>query len=206
MCGVTNVSYESLVQERTPDAFRGRIIATIEAAQEAAYFLGVAAAGWLVATSPAIGLQTIGVAFTCIGVAASFALPKSSSETEPTPVRSDKAPTRLPRAAHSRTYVPGVGSWPDWLSLSTPWDVSRDGEVVTIELRWPLVPSDWDRLMNQLTTVLDDRVVAIVMPSRLPRGSVLPHSALEDLWRRMLELGITVHRIERREMAARRAG
>jgi MFS transporter, DHA3 family, macrolide efflux protein len=205
MCGVTNVSYESLVQERTPDGYRGRMIATIEAAQEGAYFLGVAAAGWLLVTSPAIGLRSVGVVFTLIGVAAAFVLPKGDvgstaavGRTE-TPDRS----TRLP--ARPRAFVPGLGTWPEWLSLSTPWDVTREGDVVTIELRWPLVPSDWDRLIVQLSAVLDDNVVAIVMPSRLPRGSVLPHSALEELWRAIMQQGISVHRIERRVLAAARS-
>jgi MFS family permease len=205
MCGITNVSYESLVQERTPDAYRGRMISTIEAAQEGAYFLGVAAAGWLMVTSPAIGLRTVGVGFTLIGIAASFLLPKAVLESpEPAPVTNvmDRT-TRLP--ARPRAYVPGAGTWPEWLSLSTPWDVTRDGDVVTVELRWPLVPSDWDRLILQLSSVLDDNVVAIVMPSALPRGSVLEHSALEELWRGMMHRGISVHRIERRAVAAYRS-
>jgi MFS family permease len=205
MCGVTNVSYESLVQERTPDGYRGRMIATIEAAQEGAYFLGIAAAGWLVVASPAIGLRWVGVGFTLIGIAASFLLPKAVTESGAPITVADGADrtTRLP--ARPRTYVPGAGTWPEWLSLSTPWDVTRDGDVVTVELRWPLVPSDWDRLIVQLSSVLDDNVVAIVMPSALPRGSVLPHSALEELWRGMVNQGISVHRIERRAVAASRS-
>ncbi|MGZ4152738.1 MAG: MFS transporter, partial [Actinomycetota bacterium] len=75
MCGVTNVSYESLLQERTPDAFRGRVIATVEASQEAAYVVGVAgaallASGGLVANA----LQLVGFVFVLAGVAASFLL------------------------------------------------------------------------------------------------------------------------------------
>jgi predicted MFS family arabinose efflux permease len=75
MCGITNISYESLLQERTLDTFRGRVISTIEAAQEAAYFLGVAAGAALFGVlHAAASMQAIGTAFTVIGVIAAFVL------------------------------------------------------------------------------------------------------------------------------------
>ncbi|MGE5226486.1 MAG: MFS transporter, partial [Planctomycetaceae bacterium] len=75
MSGVTNVSYESLLQERTPDAFRGRIIATVEAAQEATYVLGIAGAA-ILARGPSVphAMQIVGFGFVLAGVAASFLL------------------------------------------------------------------------------------------------------------------------------------
>jgi DHA3 family macrolide efflux protein-like MFS transporter len=41
------VSYESLLQERTPDAFRGRVMAASEAVLDGTFLAGVSAAGWL---------------------------------------------------------------------------------------------------------------------------------------------------------------
>jgi MFS family permease len=65
--GIANVSYETLLQERTPDAFLGRAFAAVEAVQEGGYFVGaliVAAIGGLV--SPTIGMAVVGVAFLSI--------------------------------------------------------------------------------------------------------------------------------------------
>ena len=67
--GLANVSYETLLQERTPDEFLGRAFAAVEAVQEGGYFLGavvVAALGGLVA--PTTGMAVVGVAF--LGIAA----------------------------------------------------------------------------------------------------------------------------------------
>lgn len=44
---VGNVSYSSLLQERTPDGLRGRVFAASEAALDAAYLTGAFLAGWL---------------------------------------------------------------------------------------------------------------------------------------------------------------
>jgi MFS family permease len=41
------VSYESLLQERTPDEFRGRVMAASEAVLDGTFLAGVSAAGWL---------------------------------------------------------------------------------------------------------------------------------------------------------------
>ncbi len=41
------VAYESLLQERTPDRFRGRVIAASEAVLDSAYLLGLSIAGWM---------------------------------------------------------------------------------------------------------------------------------------------------------------
>lgn len=195
MCGATNVSYETLIQERTPDAYRGRLIATIEAAQEGAYFFGVAVTGWVAATA-STGLRGAGIAFALIGVVALFIIPSEAADraehaSPQAHVAQESAPSTPPRP-----YLPGFGSWPEWASLSTPWEVSRDGGVVTIDLRWPLVASDWDRLVDHLDSVLDAGVIAIVMPAELPRGSLLPRTVLEDLWKHMVQEGIMVTRVQ----------
>lgn len=44
---VGNVSYDSLLQERTPDALRGRVFAASEAVLDTAYLAGAVLAGWL---------------------------------------------------------------------------------------------------------------------------------------------------------------
>jgi MFS family permease len=45
------VSYESLLQERTPDAIRGRVMAASEAVLNLAYLAGASLAGWVGATA-----------------------------------------------------------------------------------------------------------------------------------------------------------
>ena len=45
--GIGSVSYGSLLQERTPDRLRGRVMAASEAVQDIAFLLGAATAGWL---------------------------------------------------------------------------------------------------------------------------------------------------------------
>jgi MFS family permease len=44
---VGNVSYDSLLQERTPDVLRGRVFAASEAVLDTAYLGGAVLAGWL---------------------------------------------------------------------------------------------------------------------------------------------------------------
>jgi len=194
MCGITNVSYESLLQERTLDAFRGRVISTIEAAQEGAYFVGVAAAAALFAgLHAAASMQSIGIAFTLTGVIASFIL-RPIPETEMT--RDDVEERDDARSLP--TFLPGLGSWPEWLSVDTPWAIRRDGDVVTLEIRWPLVPSDLQRLATDLDAALVDGVLAVVLPVRLPPGSTMAHESLELLWSDTLARGLIVHRGDRR--------
>ena len=194
MCGITNVSYESLLQERTVDAFRGRVIATIEAAQEGAYFIGVAAAAVFVALPAARSMEAVGIAFTITGVVAVFILrpPKAAAPDEP----AEPATAPLP------TFLPGLGSWPEWLSLDAPWEITRAGEVVTVEARWPLVPSDLPRLAAALDQALVTGVTAVALPVRLPPGSTMGQEALEELWAAALERGLIVHRSDDRAPAA----
>src|SRR5205807_4477213 len=44
---VANVSYESVLQERTPDEIRGRVFAAFEVVTNAAFLTGAFLAGWL---------------------------------------------------------------------------------------------------------------------------------------------------------------
>lgn len=44
---IGTISYESLLQERTPDAFRGRVLAASEAVLDCSFLAGVLASGWL---------------------------------------------------------------------------------------------------------------------------------------------------------------
>jgi MFS family permease len=68
--GVANVAYETLLQERTPDRFRGRVLSAVEAVQEATFFLGalfVGAFGGRV--GPATAIAAMGVGLIGIGLA-----------------------------------------------------------------------------------------------------------------------------------------
>jgi MFS family permease len=74
--GIANVSYETLLQERTPDRFRGRVLSTVEAVQDGMFFLGaltIATFGGLVA--PAAGLALLGIGFLAVGIAARSIVP-----------------------------------------------------------------------------------------------------------------------------------
>lgn len=69
--GMANVTYESLLQRSTPDEYLGRTFATVEAAQDAAYFLGALAVGALASVvAPATGLAIGGAAFLAIAFVA----------------------------------------------------------------------------------------------------------------------------------------
>ena len=193
MCGVTNVSYESLLQERTVDAFRGRVISTIEAAQEGAYFVGVSAAALFAGLPAGRSMQAIGIGFTLTGVLASLVLrPAMDGVADGTPE------PQQPEAPSLPSFLPGMGSWPEWLTVDAPWAVHRDGDVVALEFRWPLVPSDWPRVVLDLDAAIVAGVVAVVLPVRLPRGSTLPHEHLETLWASSMQRGVIVYRGDER--------
>jgi hypothetical protein len=189
MCGVTNVSYESLLQERTLDAFRGRVISTIEAAQEGAYFIGVGAAALFAGLPAGRSLEIIGVGFTMTGVIASFVLRPATDD-----LVEEAAEPQQPEGSSLPSFLPGMGSWPEWLTVDTPWAVSRQGDVVTLEVRWPLVPSDWPRVMADLDAAVVSGVGAVVLPVHLPRGSTVPDERLERLWASTMERGIVLYR------------
>ena len=68
--GLANVAYETLLQEHTPDGFRGRVFATVEAVQDAMFLAGallVATVGAAGGFGP-VGLAFLGVAAVAVGV------------------------------------------------------------------------------------------------------------------------------------------
>jgi predicted MFS family arabinose efflux permease len=69
------VSYESLLQERTPDEFRGRVMAASEAVLDGTFLAGVSAAGWLGASLGIRGAYAIsGAAFLLTAVVSQILL------------------------------------------------------------------------------------------------------------------------------------
>jgi MFS family permease len=67
--GLSNVVYETLLQERTPDRFRGRVFATVESVQDVTYVLGaLLVGGFGVAGFAPVGLATIGVGMVAVGL------------------------------------------------------------------------------------------------------------------------------------------
>jgi MFS family permease len=69
--GVGSVAYHSLLQERTPDAFRGRVMGASEAVLQGALLAGASASGWFgtqlgVRTTYAVsGFLFVGTALVC---------------------------------------------------------------------------------------------------------------------------------------------
>ena len=86
------VAYETLVQEQTPDAVRGRVFAALEAAIQGGLLAGIglgALMGWLIAGDPArLGLAVSGLLFVLAGGASWWLLrarPEAVTEPEPEP-------------------------------------------------------------------------------------------------------------------------
>jgi MFS family permease len=73
--GLVNVSYETLLQEHTPDAFRGRVFATVEAAQDAAYLVGALGVAAIGVTNGAAMFAASGIAFVGVGLVALSIMP-----------------------------------------------------------------------------------------------------------------------------------
>ncbi len=195
MSGAANVCYESLLQERTPDRFRGRVIATIEAAQEGMYLLGIALAAVLVSFVDASqGLMTV-AAITCVAALVGYRLLRPAGiesgnaihPLEPSPARATDLRTRPSPV--------GGGSWPGWMpSLSLPWTVDCRGSVAHLRLQWPLVASDWDAIIEELSQAIADGVNAVVLPTMLPAGSRVSQRQLDELWSALIDMSVTVRR------------
>lgn len=83
--GSTNVVYESLLQERTPDRMRGRVFATIEAVQEGAYFLGAVWIGLSGSSNAVRSYTVIGSAFLIIAAITSKLLGNVDRELDVEP-------------------------------------------------------------------------------------------------------------------------
>jgi predicted MFS family arabinose efflux permease len=85
--GIINVTYETLLQIDTPDAFRGRVFAAVESIQEAAYVIGAAlVATFAIGVSPSTALLTVGVAFFGCSLIAMMLLPGEAMLAEAEPV------------------------------------------------------------------------------------------------------------------------
>jgi MFS family permease len=85
------VSYESLLQERTPDAMRGRVMAASETVLDGTFLAGVSAAGWLGTSLGIRGAYAVsGAAFLLTAVVSQLLLASSRR-----PQRSDPARERV---------------------------------------------------------------------------------------------------------------
>jgi MFS family permease len=74
--GVANVAYETLLQQRTPDRFRGRVLSAVEAIQEGTFFLGALSVGAFGGSvTPAVAIGLMGLGFVAIGLATIRLLP-----------------------------------------------------------------------------------------------------------------------------------
>ena len=91
---VGNVSYDSLLQERTPDALRGRVFAASEAVLDSAYLAGAFLAGWLAGAYRASTALSVSGAILLLAAALGWILipTRSAAGAEP-------APTTLPERA-----------------------------------------------------------------------------------------------------------
>jgi MFS family permease len=199
MSGAANVGYESLLQERTPDAFRGRVMATIEAAQEASYLIGVAFAAVLLSVFEAPrALMAVG-AITCVGALAGYHMlgtgeagdMRAAEEPVPADGQTTTAATIRPRP----NVLGGGGPGPQWAApAGRPWAVTRSGSVARLDARWPLVGSDWDAIIQELSQAVDQGARAVVLPTALPAGSRVPARALDELWAALMDMSVTVTR------------
>lgn len=94
---VGNVSYDSLLQERTPDALRGRVFAASEAVLDSAYLAGAFLAGWLAGAYRASTALSVSGAILLLAGALGWILIPARSTTagaEPAPTAlSERAPT-----------------------------------------------------------------------------------------------------------------
>jgi MFS family permease len=194
MSGTANVCYESLLQERTPDRWRGRVMATVEATQEATYLLGVALAAVLssiFATPEA--LMSVG-AITCVAALVGFRLLQPASGELATDAFAEP---QVARATELRTRPNAVtgGPWPHWVpALPAAWTVTRDGSVVHVHMQWPLVATDWSAIIQELSQAIEKGVKVVVLPTKLPAGSRVPPARLDELWQTLVDMSITVER------------
>lgn len=171
---------------------------TIEAAQEGAYLLGVALAAIVSSVFPTPqALMSVG-AITCIAALVGYRmLPRADVGL---PVEGAE-PNELDAMAlkERRTRPNALGGAPVayWMSAPTPpWTVDRQGSVAHLSLRWPLVASDWDAIVHELSEAIDDGARAVILPTSLPPGSRVPGRQLDQLWAALMDMSITVKRAE----------
>jgi MFS family permease len=96
---VGNVSYDSLLQERTPDALRGRVFAASEAVLDSAYLAGAFLAGWLAGAYRASTALSVSGAILLLAAALGWILIPSVSTTAGAEPARTAFPERAPTAA-----------------------------------------------------------------------------------------------------------
>ncbi len=83
-CGA--IAYETLLQERTPDAVRGRVMGASEAIMEGSYLAGIFLAGWL---APVAGPRAMfgisGLGFVTAGLVSALVIGRKARQTVPLP-------------------------------------------------------------------------------------------------------------------------
>ncbi|MDP9184490.1 MAG: MFS transporter, partial [Actinomycetota bacterium] len=100
--GILNVSYDTMLQEGTPDRFRGRVFATVESLQDGTYVLGAAAVAIVGGTvAPTTGMLVMGVG---LGAIALLARRLISTDGRAVPAR---PPHSLQQAPGEPVAVPG---------------------------------------------------------------------------------------------------
>jgi len=97
---VGTIAYHSLLQKRTPDRLRGRIVAASEMVLDAAYLVGVTTAGWL---GGHVGLRTaLAVAGVCFLLAALVSRLVLGTGTTPSPAAAPVRQSTAPAAVDCR--------------------------------------------------------------------------------------------------------
>jgi MFS family permease len=91
---VTNISYQSLLQDRTPDALRGRVIAANEAVLDTALLVGAFLAGWIgTALGVRAGFAIAGLTFLGTGALAAAMVGRKALPDGERPVTVEAQPS-----------------------------------------------------------------------------------------------------------------
>jgi hypothetical protein len=171
-------------------------MATIEASQEGTYLLGVALAALLLGVFEAPRALMSVAAITCVAALVGYQL-LERDDTATASGETDRFDTAAETIAVVRPSPHGLGAgpWPHWMPpTAQPWTVSRRGPVARLEAYWPLVNSDWDAIIRELSVAVDEGARAVVLPTKLPPGSRVASRALDELWATLLEMSVTVTR------------
>ncbi|HEV7888972.1 MAG TPA: MFS transporter [Acidimicrobiales bacterium] len=110
---VGTIAYQSLLQYRTPDRLRGRIVAASETVLDVAYLAGVTLAGWLgVHAGLRVALAVAGVCFVLAAVAARLVLGKGVRAAADEPAFAAVSAAVSPPAAAPAPAAPVFGAPP----------------------------------------------------------------------------------------------
>ena len=122
--GLVTVSYESLLQETTPDHLRGRVVAGSEAVLDSAIICGALLAGWLGSTYGARGAYMIaGVTMIGVGLLARVMLApagRRAREERPAPASSVAPPVTVPSGGRVQVAASPVGAVAQTAASSVP--------------------------------------------------------------------------------------